>query len=969
MPISLRSAVTALLLSAIVTPLGAVEVFREDFEIQDDLLTFPPPVGLRWRADNPWSEVRPQNQFGGSNVLYGLSDAGVFDAVALPEHNWDLLDRATVEVKAFAIASASVMSERRITGWSTLHTHQADDAEFTTDNGPVFALRWRGGHITDETSDDYGGGRLEYYDGAAWIGVDEELYGPQNLRLDALRIELDFASDTYDLFGRFGTHVDSLGDEMELLANAPLLGNVDRLVNITLNRNGMGATSRRLASFDDLSIDATAHTVFSDGDVNLDGVVDIENDFETIRTNFFASVETRTDGDLNGDGQVTIDDFIVWRSNAPAEVAALVTFVPEPTTGLAACLLITLVIGRRERRGRGVVRRTQVRSGWSAASLSSVAALILCAAICAPTPLLAQKWNVEIGEWSDDANWSDGLAPDFTALESATIDNGGTAQVSDTPIPPASLRLGPGNLEILEGGELEIFGTVTVRRDGVLDVAAGSTMTSEGFVRVDTGGIATISGDLVSGGLVEVRRSEVSFLPGSSVTAAAELSVDGGALTIRASTISAPGMTVTDDGQVHLDLASDWIPLSIDGQASLEGELHLNFADGPASVGDRFDLIDAGSVDIGRVSLVADLSTFPQGQVLDLITRPGGTHGTLLQAVVDTRLVLNVNRDTGRVEIRNPNAPTITMHSYSISSPNGSLNSSAFNGLADRNEDGGTWIEVGNLSSTGVAEVNATGDHAYLDSTTTALGNIYRAALGEFGNDPDDLVFEYGNLDGEKITGLVEYEGKKIHNNVVLNIDPVTGEAVMQNDSAQTVSFSSYTIGSAEDSLLTAGWNRLSAQGQAGWFATRTTTSELTETTFSSPASITPGDGFLLGTIFNTDGIQDLTFDLTIGGSPSAGAVVYGDLPTLGGTVEGDLNGDGSVDAADAGVLFGLWATSDPLGDLTNDGIVDAADAGVLFGAWTGETVPQSVPEPAVPLSLMCLGALAFRVTGRGTRK
>ena len=48
-----------------------------------------------------------------------------------------------------------------------------------------------------------------------------------------------------------------------------------------------------------------------------------------------------------------------------------------------------------------------------------------------------------------------------------------------------------------------------------------------------------------------------------------------------------------------------------------------------------------------------------------------------------------------------------------------------------------------------------------------------------------------------------------------------------------------------------------------------------------------------------------------------------------------DLNGDGLVDAADAGILFSNWDTSGPEGDLNSDGIVDAADAGIMFAEWT----------------------------------
>ena len=51
----------------------------------------------------------------------------------------------------------------------------------------------------------------------------------------------------------------------------------------------------------------------------------------------------------------------------------------------------------------------------------------------------------------------------------------------------------------------------------------------------------------------------------------------------------------------------------------------------------------------------------------------------------------------------------------------------------------------------------------------------------------------------------------------------------------------------------------------------------------------------------------------------------------------GDVNGDGTVDAADLGALLALWGTnanSSPRADANRDGTVDAADLGLLLGYW-----------------------------------
>jgi Dockerin type I domain len=47
-----------------------------------------------------------------------------------------------------------------------------------------------------------------------------------------------------------------------------------------------------------------------------------------------------------------------------------------------------------------------------------------------------------------------------------------------------------------------------------------------------------------------------------------------------------------------------------------------------------------------------------------------------------------------------------------------------------------------------------------------------------------------------------------------------------------------------------------------------------------------------------------------------------------------DLNGDGSVDSADLGILIGLFGTADPQADINGDGVVNSADLGILIGAF-----------------------------------
>jgi hypothetical protein len=47
-----------------------------------------------------------------------------------------------------------------------------------------------------------------------------------------------------------------------------------------------------------------------------------------------------------------------------------------------------------------------------------------------------------------------------------------------------------------------------------------------------------------------------------------------------------------------------------------------------------------------------------------------------------------------------------------------------------------------------------------------------------------------------------------------------------------------------------------------------------------------------------------------------------------------DLNGDGSVDGVDLGIMLGGWGAGSGPADLNADGAVDGVDLGMLLGDW-----------------------------------
>ncbi|MBN2295271.1 MAG: hypothetical protein JXM70_22765 [Pirellulales bacterium] len=85
--------------------------------------------------------------------------------------------------------------------------------------------------------------------------------------------------------------------------------------------------------------------------------------------------------------------------------------------------------------------------------------------------------------------------------------------------------------------------------------------------------------------------------------------------------------------------------------------------------------------------------------------------------------------------------------------------------------------------------------------------------------------------------------------------------------------------------------------------------------------------------------------------------------------IDGDINGDGSVDVSDLGILATNYKTgsgkSREQGDLTGDGIVDESDLSILAENYgnASDTTTHAVPEPGI-LSLL-IGAFSLLISQR----
>ena len=140
-------------------------------------------------------------------------------------------------------------------------------------------------------------------------------------------------------------------------------------------------------------------------------------------------------------------------------------------------------------------------------------------------------------------------------------------------------------------------------------------------------------------------------------------------------------------------------------------------------------------------------STFIEGRVI-------------YTGVPNNTLTLNVNPATGEAQIVNGTDFAVSIESYVISSPNGSLNfangpaADTWNSLQDQGASGGNWYEA-NPSSTRISELLVEGGMVLGPDDTVNLGSPFNDTLGA-----EDLVFQFalvGNSAGDyNDNGLID---------------------------------------------------------------------------------------------------------------------------------------------------------------------------------------------------------------------
>ncbi len=531
-------------------------------------------------------------------------------------------------------------------------------------------------------------------------------------------------------------------------------------------------------------------------------------------------------------------------------------------------------------------------------------------------------------DYNNSQNWDGGAVPEVAFAEEASINNGDAVFLnSDTGAgDPGGLNVGPGSLEIQNGGRLDVVlgpglvGNITVGVTGTLIIQSGGTLTAAGEPNLQ--GSTRIVG------------------PGATFQASNFNLGSGHVLTAE----------ITD--------ANTHSPLSTTGTAKLAGSVVPVFTGITPSVGNSWNLVDAAKITGGFN--VSSISVAP-GVAMFINTVEGGTNGQVVRATVDNQLQLAVNSITGAVSINNlSTTTTVDIDGYSINSPDGVLDMNSWSSFQD---DGQTGWEESNPTNKHLSELNLQGSRVIGTEQLISLGNPISLQFAQAA----EVAFEYHAADGVTRSGTVEFSA----NTLVLRVDPNTGTGVIINPTKFDVDMDAYSIISPSGSLDSNGWTSL-ADSDANWEEANPLSSHLSELNLGGSQTLlqlATGVPISLGALYDfddPDAKQDLVFEFHLSDSNTIGTYTgLVQFQSSDGLV-GDYNNSGAVDAAD----YTVWRDSLGANDLANRDPNAVGPVGVAdYDAWKtnfGNTAGSSAGLAAVPEpTALALCLLAVTLWGR----
>ena len=253
-------------------------------------------------------------------------------------------------------------------------------------------------------------------------------------------------------------------------------------------------------------------------------------------------------------------------------------------------------------------------------------------------------------------------------------------------------------------------------------------------------------------------------------------------------------------------------------------------------------------------------------------------------------------------------------------------------------------MSAGIPSSSNQAELNSNGNPA----AATSINNTVTFGLGTGAYDPTQALQDVGfGVDVEENdlsltyydtvldvtrTGVVQFVGEKLYNNIGITVDLADGTAIIENESPFNQVITGYLIESTtEDLTLNTDLGTFTGlRGQAGGSA------------FEAPAVL---DGENLGELDPTGaGIA-----LNAGGTADSSYA----LGTIGGTLDGltvSFILAGSGQASMTGFVKYLEPSGGIVGDYNGSGQVEQADLDLVLLNWGGDVPPDPagwVNEPA----------------------
>jgi hypothetical protein len=589
--------------------------------------------------------------------------------------------------------------------------------------------------------------------------------------------------------------------------------------------------------------------------------------------------------------------------------------------------------------------------------------------------------GVNLADYNSDPNWSIGAVPSSCCDEIATVNNNTTPLLSSLAPNANGLLLGQtaadiGGLRIANVGSL-----TTVAFAGGANGALTIGQSGQGNLTILGGG--SLSGPSLS--LSGATASSITLGDNSGLTAA--LTVSGAASLARTTTVRGKFVNFSTTGNLTLTSASTLIaeitdaathsPLKSAGTAAIAGTLKPTFTGVTPVPGNSWNIIDATAITGGFTTI--DVSAAPSlaaGQSYQLTQANGGTNGKLLKLSIEEILALQVNRTTGAISIANIGTTSKALDGYSVLSSRGTLKTANWNSLQDQAIAG--WVEAGGTVND-INELNPTSSSTINAANSLALGSPYAGQPGNqfpaFGIDPDDITFEYSTPDHRTIQGSVIYSGTKVNNNLIVNVNPSTGQAQLKNDSPYTVTIDGYAVYSQSSSLqpVNGKWFSLQDRAVSGWQEADPSASVVSELNENGSLTLSPFSGYDLGELYKSvGGTQDLRLEFLQVGQPgpSNGLVVYGAFGAVSPPgLTGDYNNNGIVDAAD----YVIWRKkSGTNASLPNDSIGGTIGP-AHYDQWRahfGQTLSGSgsslgsgaaaVPEPSVGITLM----IAFVMAG-----